>query len=165
MAGLRSGIVDVSVDQAKLDRLMRKLAPAQLNRAWRDGMEDSLAFLKRAVQENTNVDRGMLRGGIFTEIHGTTVDSMFGRVLPSPATKEYASVQEWGRKPGGKMPPVTVIADWARRKGITVSAFVIARSIARKGTKGKFMFRDAARKGQTQVVRIMARQLKRWAAS
>lgn len=159
-----ASIVDVSVDRASLERLMRKLSPARLNSAWHDGLEESLGYLKREVQEGTNVDRGTLRAGVFTEIHGTTVDTMYGQVLPSPATKEYAAVQEFGRKPGGKLPPVSVIAAWAQRKGITAPAFVIARSIARKGTKGHFMFTNAAKKGQGQVVRIMARHLKRWAS-
>ena len=80
-------------------------------------------------------------------------------MAPGPAATEYASVMEMGRKPGGKMPPVSVIAAWAHRKGIMISAFVLARSIARKGIKGHFMFRNAARKGKSAVMAIWHKHL------
>lgn len=61
----------------------------------------------------------------------------------------YASVIEAGRRKGSKMPPINLIAEWVRRKGIGTKeeakgiAFVIARSIARKGTPGKWILKKS----------------------
>lgn len=56
--------------------------------------------------------------------------------------KVYAYAAEYGRRPG-KFPPVAAIADWVRRHKINAPPFVIARAIARRGTKGLFYMRKA----------------------
>ena len=58
--------------------------------------------------------------------------------------KLYAAPVEYGRRPG-KMPPVAAIAKWATRHGITTPAFVLARAIGRRGTKGLHYMEKAAR--------------------
>lgn len=61
---------------------------------------------------------------------------------------KYAEYAEYGRKPG-RMPPVKMMAEWAKKK-LRVSdkdkmsvGFVMARKIARRGTKGKHFFSSA----------------------
>ena len=62
-----------------------------------------------------------------------------------PRNLTYYSVMEEGRRPGGKMPPPRELHGWMRRHGIPLGmAFVIARSIARRGIKGRFFMRQAA---------------------
>lgn len=67
-----------------------------------------------------------------------------------------------GRR-AGKMPPVAAIADWLRRHGGDESmAFVVARSIGRRGTKGlHFMKRgtDAAKRELPHLVDQMIREV------
>lgn len=53
---------------------------------------------------------------------------------------------EYVRKPNGKMPPLSVIAKWAKRKGLPPeSVFGIAMSIAKKGVKNKKIFYRASK--------------------
>ncbi len=63
----------------------------------------------------------------------------------------YAPVMEFGRRAGARQPPVDALLSWVTQKlGVPSGkargvAFVIARSIARKGIKGRgFMKRAAA---------------------
>ena len=67
-----------------------------------------------------------------------------------------------GRR-AGRMPPVDVIRDWLRRHGGDVDmAFVVARSIGRRGTKGlKFMKRgtDAAKRELPHLVDATIREV------
>lgn len=61
----------------------------------------------------------------------------------------YASVIEAGRRRGGKMPPINLIAAWVRRKGIASGpealgvAFAIAKSISRRGIPGKWILKKS----------------------
>ena len=58
-------------------------------------------------------------------------------------TAPYAGVIEYGRRPGARPPPTKAIARWAQRKfGIPYKeargiAFMIARSIGRRGLVGR----------------------------
>lgn len=60
----------------------------------------------------------------------------------------YAGVIELGRRKGAAMPPIEQIARWAQRRlGMKYDdakkiAFVIARSIARRGLRGRFIMTD-----------------------
>jgi len=53
-------------------------------------------------------------------------------VLKAP---EYSRFMLYGRGPG-KMPPIEPIAGWCAKNGIDISPWAIAKSIAKKGTKG-----------------------------
>lgn len=73
----------------------------------------------------------------------------------------YAEAVELGTRP--HMPPVAPIEDWVRTSGkIALGvdddprqvAFAIARKIAREGTEGAFMLRDAVEAGEETVGRI-----------
>ncbi len=78
------------------------------------------------------------------EANPTQQGGSFGVLIQVPNSKApYAAVIEYGRRPGSRPPPVEPIARWAQRrlrlpyeqaKGI---AFGIARSIGRRGLKGR----------------------------
>ena len=51
---------------------------------------------------------------------------------------------EKGRPPGLPQPPIAAMERWARRAGIDVPPFVLAKQIKQKGTKGVFFMRKAA---------------------
>lgn len=58
----------------------------------------------------------------------------------------YSEVIERGRRPGAPPPPVESIRTWVERKmGPEVSAYVVARSIGRKGIEGRRMLEKAVR--------------------
>lgn len=84
-------------------------------------------------------DSGKLIGAIVTDIEP------FSAKLSIKQDK-YPVVQEGGRKPGGAVPPSAALEQWARKHGID-NVFMLAKSIAKRGYKGRF-FR---RKGRTAV--------------
>lgn len=151
---------EIQIPPAPLAAAKRRLDPETWGRKVTGAMNESLGYLRGLVIARTPVDRGYLRGNLFTGLSGTPVTQLEGRVFPGPAVKEYAPVVEFGRQPGGRFPPIDVIAEWMQRKGITgVTPFVIARAIAVKGTRGHFMFRDATEEGRPVVLRIFRRSL------
>ena len=73
-----------------------------------------------------------------TEKGNIKVDNFMSVSLFTPAHIQYA---KYGRGPG-KPPPINALLDWVKKKGIIIgsndargTAFVIARSIGKKGTK------------------------------
>lgn len=91
-------------------------------------------------QRLVGVDTGRLRSSISqtkATFAGGEVRGAWGTNVP------YARHHETGRPPG-KMPPIDAIQGWATRHG--ANAFLVARAIGRRGTKGKFFMRDAKAK-------------------
>ena len=89
---------------------------------------------------------------------GMTARSVQSQLLPgfTPLGRVYslnklAPVIEVGRRPG-KMPPVEPIARWAKKHGINISGFVLARAIGRRGTKGLYFMRVAGDVGKGNLV-------------
>ena len=80
-----------------------------------------------------------------------------------PRNLEYYHVMEEGRRPGRKMPPPRELHGWMRRHGIPLGmAFVIARSIARRGIKGRFFMRQsfvATTKAMPRFLRKMGEEV------
>ncbi len=127
-------MAEISYRVQGLDALLKKAVPATLL-----GPAVTRAFHKGAIAVQNEsrklapVDRGRLR------------NSITYRVDPSPIPRharigtnlQYAQTMNDGRRAGARMPPVSAIDAWLRRKRIDASAFVVARSIARKGIKGK----------------------------
>ena len=129
-------------------------------------MEDAVAVIRRTVklhgprlvqeeiekiQPYKPVDRGTYRRNFkFEDVpNGATVYNF----------APHAAVVEWGRRPGQKAPPIAVIAEWVRRKGlvggkpgkgnpsaIRQAAFLIARAIRRRGIPGHHVLALAARR-------------------
>jgi hypothetical protein len=62
--------------------------------------------------------------------------------------KYYLNIEN-GRKAGGKMPPISIIRKWMKFKGLPDkpgAAYLIARSIAKKGIKPKPYIREISAK-------------------
>jgi hypothetical protein len=100
---------------------------------------------------------GALRGGYHTEMSG--VGGTHPRGILSNATLYHDAV-ETGRRPG-KRPPTAALIPWVGSKlGIPPGpereqvAFLVARAIGRRGTKGAHMVRDgwAATRIQSSAV-------------
>jgi hypothetical protein len=95
---------------------------------------------KKAVPRTPQGVSGRLRGSIYakTKGFGSAVIGEVGSSLREP----YPAVMEFGRKPG-KMPPPGALDRWVHIKlGVPTPlvksvAFQVARSIGRKGIKGR----------------------------
>jgi hypothetical protein len=75
-------------------------------------------------------------------------------------TKEYAPFVEFDTRP--HWPPISALKDWCRLKlGDEGLAFVIARNISKKGTKGKHFFRDALYNNQDKVKEITVAEIRK----
>jgi hypothetical protein len=119
-------------------------------------MEAALQLLEGQVAARTPVNTGQLRQSITHQIL-SPFPNLIGQVgSPLP----YAPVMEEGRRPGAKMPPVDAIKLWVVRKlGIPPEeadgvAFVIARSIARKGIEGRHMFQEGLEVSEPHINRL-----------
>lgn len=123
-------------------------------------LEGSL-LLEREVKERTPVGiggGGGLRGSIAAHEPRVLADRVIGAVGTSLS---YAVPVELGTRP--HFPPIEPLADWARHKlGVpeeeaTRVGYLIARKIARQGTEGVHMFRDAFKASQPQIEAMLER--------
>jgi hypothetical protein len=97
---------------------------------------DTIGFITRILAENDKqVTGNLIRSLDFKVI--SDVNGLFLEILAAP----YFQYVDKGRKPG-KMPPSGPIKKWVERRGIVIkgqtsaqTAFVIARSIGKKGIK------------------------------
>lgn len=118
--------------------------------------------LSNKIKENAPVDRGRLRSSVQLRQY---VSNDLGVVADVLVAVDYAAFIEYGTGPlgrqmhlfggplpegyvhgsGGKFPPIKLILEWVKRKGITGArgespeqiAYLIARKIARQGIAAK----------------------------
>lgn len=115
-------------------------APVIVRQEMAKAMQESLLLTETEVAKNTPVTFGIARASI----NGRFI-SPFNGVVGSSAN--YIEWVERGRRPG-KFPPIDAITLWVRRKLkvdpklLKSVGFLVARKIAKKGTKGAFMFRE-----------------------
>ena len=147
--------------------------------------EEMVEFGTLAQDEEIRKKKLVSTGKLVNSIGGRTIKrgtSWGGQVWN---TAVHAPVMDQGRRAGAQMPPLAPIARWVKRKGIAKAvkgsrrgkrkpvpatvvakriAFVIARSIARKGIIGrKFMVATEARM-VAQLPRIADKWLGMFAA-
>lgn len=131
---------------------------------YRAGVE-AVLFLEREVKERTpsGVGGGAgLKGSISGRATRPSIDGAIG-VVGSPLA--YAVPVEMGTRP--HMPPVQPLEDWARYKlGLSEAeaksvGFLVARKIAREGTKGAHMFGNAIADNEVHVLRMFSSALDR----
>ena len=92
---------------------------------------------ERTAKKEVQVDTAQLQSSIRPEVN---LGGMSYTVKPHA---DHAIFAHEGRRPG-KMPPVSAVESWSKRKGL--DPFMVARSIGRKGTKGKKFMDIAYRK-------------------
>lgn len=120
-------------------------APALIGAAMHRTIELGAVDFEGSVVSHTPVFTGALRQSITHTVSGSGI-MVEGKIFSSDSPVKVASV-ETGRSPG-RPPPISNIESWVNRKlgiggaeGRSV-AFLIARSIGRRGTKpGAGMFR------------------------
>lgn len=137
--------------------LLRRLDPVTRQRIMYGAFTETESMLEAEVAQRTPVDLGLLRASVTSNVQGRGI-GLRGEVF---SNRDYAPVVERGRRPG-KFPPRRPIERWAARNlGDSRLWFVVARKIARQGTKGVFMFREAARGSRPSVERIWGKWLRR----
>lgn len=112
-----------------------------------DGMRKATLLVMNDAKRLAPADTGRLRSSITPEIRAQG-DQVIGVVGTNVL---YAPYQETGTKPF--WPPVSALSTWARRHGI--SAFVVARAIARKGIKAKRYMQRAFQKNEKEIMRLL----------
>lgn len=137
---------ELVIDAGRVGELAARFeqGPAVLERAFKVAMDASVLAIETSAKEVVPKDTGELRTSITTT--ATPFEGTVG------TNKPYAPVMEYGRRPGGPMPPQGVLLDWMRRHGIDASAeYVIRRAIARKGIVGKRYMEQAFQKNEARV--------------
>lgn len=97
---------------------------------------DTVEYIKQILLENDKLASGNLISSLNYNVI-TQIDT----VLLDIIALDYFKYVDEGRKPG-KMPPIKPILKWVEMKGISIgkysdkqTAFIIARSIGKKGIK------------------------------
>jgi len=142
-----------------LSDLLRKVDKRLYAQPIRDMLQRSSAEIAGEVREKTPVDTGRLRNSVTSEVEKTMPTDVptWARIGSNVV---YAPPVEFGRKPG-TFPPYRQLQPWARRHGFGPSGgFLVARAIARRGTKGAEMFKRGLEASEHQVVVFIERASK-----
>lgn len=149
---------------AALARAFEK-APELVTEEMTGAIWEAEMLTERETKERTPVGiggGGGLKGSIAAHEPVRLADNIIGKV---GTPLNYAVPVEIGTKP--HWPPIQPLVDWAEHKfGLPrdearTAGFLIARKIARVGTKGARMFHDAWNANRAQVQRIFERAQKR----
>lgn len=143
--------IDVSGDD-KVARNMEAIGKALDGAEMRDTMRDATMMLTTEAQLNLvgyqssgvgGVDTGNLRSRISPGVEHT-IYGWLGRV---GTNVPYAPFVEYDTSP--HFPPLSALEGWARRHG--TSAWLVAKGIARHGTKGKHFLGKATKENRQRV--------------
>ena len=164
-------VLDVNVSGLEETAASVDAYPQFVSQELNAAMGSALQLLEGQIASRTPVNTGQLRQSITHQILSPFPNLVGSAGSPQP----YAPVMEEGRRPGAKMPPVDAIKLWVVRKlGIPPEeadgvAFVIARSIARKGIEGKHMFKEGLEASEPHINKLfndaIARSVRRFNAS
>lgn len=152
--------MDMTMRVEGLERLLASSAPEHLlGPPVTNAMNRSVIGISNVAKRYAPVDRGTLRARITYQVDSAPIPK-FGKVgvLGGGGTVEvYGKTMEEGRRAGARMPPVSAIAAWLRRKGSDAPAFVVARNIARRGIQPKRFLGRALAEARAEVESHFAR--------
>jgi len=112
-------------------------------------MRRAAGIVEREAKRLSPMDTGRLMSSITSETRGIGME-VVGIV---GSNVEYAPYVELGTKP--HFPPVSALEVWARRHGTT--AFVVARAIARRGTRARRFLQGAFEAKKNEVISLFVR--------
>lgn len=144
----------VAVNVKGLKDLAKKIDTVEEMKPLRTLLEDASRVGEETSRQYAPSYTGKMAAGFVSEIQpfSATVHTI---------SEKYPVVMEGGRKPGSKMPPPSVLDQWARAHGIE-NTFVLARAIARRGIKGRFFRRKgraAVRRELPRLIEVMSHAL------
>jgi hypothetical protein len=124
----------------------------------RTGITRSAIQIEADAKRIVPTDTHTLQRSITHEVEASGRD-VVGRV---GSNLVYAPVVEYGRSAGAAIPPPSALTGGLRRHGIDEQyAFVVARSIARRGTRPRPYLKPALDKNRAAITREMAAVLQR----
>ena len=131
--------------QRKMDQVARDLDGPPMVEA----MRDATLVVTRSARQNAPVDTGRLRASIVPQVvqHSQIVRGIVG------SNVAYAPYMELGTRP--HWPPLSALVMWARRHGLT--AFLVARAIARHGIKARRFLQRALMDNRNKIGEIFSR--------
>jgi hypothetical protein len=145
--------------ELEIPHLDDKIANLHLVKA----MQKSVIKVESEIKPLTPVGvSGNMRASIGSQVSSNGLGAVVGKV--SSSLKDYPAVMEFGRKPG-RMPPVEALERWVQVKmrvpasELREVAFVVARSIARKGIKGRKFFERGFKASQSSILHYFAQAL------
>ncbi len=143
----------IEVEIKGLDKMIEafRRAPEDTRKAMNTFLRKAIFKILAEARKLTPIDRGFLRGPAMSVNLGELI-----AVLEN--TAPYALWVHDGTRP--HWPPFSPgrgVEPWAKRHGIP--PFLVARSISRKGTKGKPFFDEAITKTQSTVQKIFDRAI------
>lgn len=131
--------------QAKADQMIEDLH----GKPMLQGMRKATLLVSTDAKLLAPVDTGRLRGSITPDVRlqgFQTIGVVGSNVL-------YAPYMELGTKP--HWPPISAVEVWARRHGM--NPFLVARAIARKGTKPRRYLESAFAQNENQIIAILGK--------
>lgn len=134
-----SGLTEATSKFSGLSGAINQAVAKAMNKAG----ETIANYAANKVRENESVDTEKLAKSIAVTQKATEL-SLETVIAPKVG---YGVYVEKGTRP--HFPPIAAITPWAKRKGI--SPFLVARSIARKGTKAKPFMAPAAQEAPKMV--------------
>lgn len=151
---------------AGLDALQRGFtkAPDVTRRELLAGMTEATLLMEREVKDGMPRHTGMTAASVTSDAFATSM-GVLGTVGSSQPS---ATFLELGTKP--HMPPVEALVPWVKAvlgvepKRARSVAFLVARKIARKGTKPRRVFEKAAAATEGQALRMLENAAGRVAA-
>lgn len=133
------------------------IALAELHTA----MSDSVGAIANAAEEGAPKWIGVLASSMKSRVMATG-STLIGEVYSNASNPIYPMVMEYGRRAGAKPPPTGAIANWVEDKfGDRSLAFVVARSIGRKGIKPHYFLRRAYERSKPLVAALFEAACKR----
>lgn len=140
---------------ARFGVLRKELESRRRATMWR-----AVILVREQARSKVHSPEGRARRGIRADVTGAG-DALRGLVR----TRNRAAIfSQRTREPGKAMPPVKWIRRWLRRIGHETSrssAFLVARAIARRGTKGRPVMAAALEAKRVEVVALFREMLLR----
>jgi hypothetical protein len=158
-------LVDIKYDMSAFDKIGRsyKGATRIIEDETRTAMTRSVVQIEADAKRRVPTDTHNLQRSITHEVVDVGAD-IIGR---AGTNQPYAEPVEKGRRAGAAMPPPSALIGWLGRHGIDPSlAFVVARSIGRKGIKPRPYLKPAYDVNRLKINRelgpvLMERVMKR----
>jgi len=133
---------------SRLDNYDR-LSDTQLDSAMRSSVASIAADAQTLAPRFTGELAGSMTSRVMNEVTYIT-----GEVYSSMSNPIYPLVMEAGRRPGARMPPIEAIRVWSDAVLGPGLAFVVARSIGRKGIKGHWFLKRAYEKNIPNILTL-----------
>lgn len=126
--------------------------PAKMIAGLRNWIHKSILVLEWVAKENTPVNSWFLRNSFRSRF-----DNLEWELVNTALYAQF--VHDWRR--AWKMPPISQIEYWAKRKWINIPAFVIAQSIARRWTKAQPFFARAVEQEEQNVIGLIKYEIQK----